>query len=120
MSEGENHARQALYDELELAAKDLTNGSADNPEKIGHAVGLLIRALRPIFEETFVTERGLEIRLGAFRADCPVHSEYVRKLRNSEKFRFALGPVSWQGTLSMIACVALAFVFFVGKGKGWW
>ena len=86
MPNGNNSAKEALWAEAEEHAKHLTNGSAADPARHGHALAFLIRSLKPMFLASFVTEEGLETRLGAYREDCPVHKIHAETTNRKPSF----------------------------------
>lgn len=116
MTRGEQSAKQTMYAEAMKMAERLESGNGADVAEIGRALAFLIRMLEAAVTTEFVTHAELPTLLAAHRQGCPVYQAHAQR----KPIRISLGPVSWQGSLSLVGCTALAFVFFVGKGKGWW
>jgi hypothetical protein len=105
--------RQLLMEADEMI-NHLQSGDATDVDR-NKAIAYLIRLLKGFIQTEFVTAMDLEKHFKAHTSTCPAH----KNARNPD-IKFALGPVTVHGALSNAAIAGLTFLFFIGKGKGWW
>jgi hypothetical protein len=105
MAGGNNHAKQIVLDEAECMAKKLTNGSAGCQITQGRAIALLVKMIRPLYENEFVTEE-----------DCK------KRCKTGKFSTLKIGSVSMQAPIMFFVYMFpyVGLVFVLGKAEGWW
>ena len=76
MALAEDGMKTVILDELKEAQKTLSKPDV-SMQDIAYALSLLIRISLPSIRATYVTEEAQEVRLKAFRNDCPVYTQYI-------------------------------------------
>ena len=113
MTGGNNHAKQIVIEEAEDLAKDLQNGHAGDLERIGKLTALIVKMIKPLYMNEFVT----------IQQCIQMHS----KTNSIKVGRIKLGPLEISGPVTrtlmvnaipLIYCIGITFL--LGKAKSWW
>ena len=114
MARGENTAKETLYDEAEAMAAKLSDGHASDAE-FGKALAFMIRAFKPLYLANLVTEEDLKDELEKYRADCPIHSEYLKTGKTHKTFFHVPNIPTALTLLGSLYGVIKLLIYFVDK-----
>jgi len=113
----EKIAIKALLKEARKLSESLSNdGEEVTIEHIGNAVGIILILLAPMAVANYVTYEDLEKKLVLFRDECPVHQKWAE----GKTAKFRIGPATFPMPTTSFGIAVMVFLYFVGKGNGWW
>lgn len=61
-----------------------------------------------------------ELAVQAARAEAEAANQEAGQAISKSKGWFSLGPVRWEGPVTVLGVTAVIFLYLVGKGNNWW
>ncbi len=113
MAHGGTHAKEMVIEEVTVLIESLNNGHAGDAKVQGKALMMVLKMIVPLYMAPLVTAEEMESFV----------TKTMNEVCNAEEYKstaLSLGPIKWEGPISIIGLGVLVFLFMVGKSHNFW